>query len=337
MQSKIMTRAGAMHENSRHIDRRETIGFVRAMTTGAQTNVKSVNLPLHLILDEADPDPAIAAGLAREIAAEACTVRLVRDQRYPMVAKADHELLDRLRCEGIRYHCVSPGIGKIPYDHAAATTAASEEMPRAVEGAVGIGAVDISVFSWLKTESATHPVRPGELSPSAPRKQMAETLHLMAAMAAAAGLTLSIEVGHQCWADSGHAAWRLIKEADHPALRVLWDPCNAIGGCIWWSRRGGSPSPPPEANAFLEDDLTALPDCISSVHVRDMVAVSSAPGWAHVLIGEGILDWPGIVRRLLERGYQGPLTIEHHMPAVMKARATRHTAAYLAGLGILKS
>lgn len=307
------------------------------MTAGVQTTVKSVNLPLHLILDEADRDPAVAADLAREIGAEACTVRLVRDQRYPMVGESDHELLSRLRCEGLRYYCVSPGTGKIPYDHAAALRASSEELPRAVEGAVRIGAGDISVFSWLKSESAAHPACPGDLSPSAPREQMAETLHLMAAKAGAAGLTLSIEVGHQCWADSGRAAWQLIKEADHPALRVLWDPCNAIGGCIWWSRRTGSAAPTPEANSFLEDDLTALPDCISSVHVRDMVSVPSEPGWAYVLIGEGILDWPRIVRRLLERDYQGPLTIEHHMPEAMKARATRHTAAYLAGLGIVKS
>ena len=199
-----------------------------------------MNLPIPLVLDEAHPDPAVSA--------DACTVRMVRNQRYPMVGKAEHELLDRLRCEGIRYHCVSPGVAKIPYDHAAAKTAASEEMPRAVEGAVRIGAADISVFTWLTSESAAHPARPGELSPSAPRAPITETLHLMAAAAGAAGLTLSVEVGHQCWADSGRAAWQLVKEADHPALRILGDPCNAISGRLWWSRRGFGPRRRPEAH-----------------------------------------------------------------------------------------
>ena len=87
-----------------------------------------MNLPLHLVLDEADPDPAVAAALAREIHVEACTVRMVRDRRYPGIRKADHDLLDSLRCEGLRCHCVSPGIGKVPYERAA-TRAPTGSLP----------------------------------------------------------------------------------------------------------------------------------------------------------------------------------------------------------------
>ena len=81
-------------------------------------------------------------------------------------------------------------------------------------------------------------------------------------------------------------------------------------------------------------DLSALPHgSISAVHVRDMVTSPDDPGWAYVLAGHGMVDWQNLVSRLIAQGYAGPLTIEHHMPAADKIRATRHTASYLSQIG----
>lgn len=286
----------------------------------------------HLMLDEADEDPVVAAALAREIGAEACAVRIINGRRYPFVTEADHNLLQRLRLEGLKIHSLSPGIGKKFWDGGEAALVEFEQFPFVVDCAKRLGASDISIFSWLKTATARPPKAAGHASPDAPHEEIAALLRRLGDLAGTAGLTLSVEVGYQCWADSGQAVWRLLEAARHPALQIAWDPCNSWSGLIWWSRRNPAPFPLPHIGDYLALDLAALPDRISAVHLRDMIPFEGDPGWAYVLPGHGAIDWPDLMARLRARGYHGPLTIEHHMPSAEKARSTRHAAAFLHNL-----
>jgi sugar phosphate isomerase/epimerase len=293
-----------------------------------------MSLPVHLCLDEASPDPEVAAALGEELGVEACTVRMIHSGRYPDVGEEDREGLRKLRRNGVRFSSISPGIGKRPFEPAEAERVEHEEFPRAIAGALDIGAKDISIFSWLKTPAPSAPATEGSLSPDAPFEEIASLLKRLAGQATHCGLTLSLEVGYQCWADSGSAAWKLIERAGHPGLRVAWDPCNALSALVGWSRCARDRAFTQAPQEYLARDLSALPHgSISAVHVRDMVTNPGDPGWAYVLAGHGMVDWQDLVSRLSARGYAGPLTIEHHMPAADKIRATRHTASYLSQIG----
>lgn len=302
------------------------------ITESFKSQPDKMSFPIHLVLDEADPDPKVAVAIGREIGVESYAVRTVRDRRYPFITEADHALLDRLRGEGCHFNSVSPGIGKRLWNQREAEEVEGDEFPLVLDCAQRIGARDISIFSWLKPATARRPSEPGRLSEDAPQAEIAELLHSMAVAAAAAGLSLSVEVGYQCWADSGRAAWALIEAADHPALRIAWDPCNALSGLIWWSRRNPGAEGMPGTGAYLAADLAAIVDRISAVHVRDMVAIEGDPGWGYVLAGRGIVGWTDLARHLRGGDYRGPLTIEHHMPAAEKEFATRHTAAFITRL-----
>ena len=124
----------------------------------------------------------------------------------------------------------------------------------------------------------------------------AEQLHVLAERAAAHGLRIAYEA--LAWGrhvDEYDHAWRIVKAADHPALGTCLDSFHILS-------RG-----------------TGL-DAIADIDKVFYVQLADAPylgmdvlQWSRhhrCFPGQGAFDLPDFLRRVLETGYDGPLSLE---------------------------
>jgi len=103
-------------------------------------------------------------------------------------------------------------------------------------------------------------------------------------------VTLALET-HDDWTDSVTFA-RLMAEADHPRVRVLWDLHHPF-------RTNGEPAEVTYAN---------LAPYTVSVHVKD--SIPTADGHQYVLLGEGDVPLKAMLDMLIAGGYDGYAILE---------------------------
>jgi sugar phosphate isomerase/epimerase len=146
---------------------------------------------------------------------------------------------------------------------------------RALEVAQALGAPLVRVFSGLRGEPA-------------PEGWLAETLTRAVAEAAGSGVTVGLELEHDCAVGSrAEAAAALVG-----GLGLVWDPGNEA----MLTRSA------PDAGGHA-----AVATAILHVHVKDATADGR---W--VAPGQGLVDWDGELRRLAADGYDGVLSLETH-------------------------
>lgn len=287
-----------------------------------------MSLPIHLILDELDWDPRKALPVALDLGLRTFGLRMFNDHRFPRVPEDDHRWLEDLHDRDVcRFDVITPGINKGPFEPDECARMLDVDLRLCLDRARRLDVPEISLFSWAKTADAELPPAPGELSPSAPFDAMVDALRQAADRAAAVDRRISVEVGYQCWGDTGLGVDRMLRAADRPNLGLLWDPVNSLSGRIWWGRVDPAAPPLGDPLRVLLEELEAVAPRIVGVHVRDVVF--EPPDWRYVLLGEGALDWPILLRALWDHGYRGSLTIEHHIQPPDKECATRHTLAAL--------
>lgn len=118
------------------------------------------------------------------------------------------------------------------------------------------------------------------------RLQAAVTsLHTLQQAASGLGISLAIE---NLYGEVQPTFWGLLDRFPKEQLGVCWD----------------------SGHAYLEDPqgllLAQLRGRVRTVHLHD-----PTPGRdAHLLPGDGALDWPGVLHRLRDAGYRGPLMCE---------------------------
>jgi sugar phosphate isomerase/epimerase len=155
---------------------------------------------------------------------------------------------------------------------------------RAFEIANRAGAGVIRVFSYWRT------VRPEECF-----TRIVDALGGLAEQAQAHGVIIGLENEHACNIGTGLEVSRLMAAIDHPNLKVVWDPANALVA-------GESP--------FPEGYRRIPPSRIAHVHAKDCTVVDHRPTWC--AIGDGAIDWNGQVAALAQDGYRGWLSLETH-------------------------
>lgn len=171
-----------------------------------------------------------------------------------------------------------------------AATQKFEDQPRiaarAFEVAERTGARIIRVFSYWRT------LRPQECF-----GRVVEALGRLADQASGRGLTIAIENEHACNIATGEETARVLAALEHPSLKMVWDPANALVS-------GETPFP---------DGYGKLPPArIAHVHAKDCVREGGKLAWGP--LGEGVIDWKGQIEALRRDGYAGWISLETHWP-----------------------
>jgi L-ribulose-5-phosphate 3-epimerase len=122
-------------------------------------------------------------------------------------------------------------------------------------------------------------------------QKIKEKLQKPIEMVAKAGLMLLLENCPHTYLQFGALTKKVIEEIDSKNFRALWDPANAL-------RSGGDPYP---------EDYSHIKKYIAHVHAKDV----SLAGEVHMVpLGEGIIDYNGILKSLKKDGFDGVISLE---------------------------
>lgn len=179
---------------------------------------------------------------------------------------------------------------------------AVDEFRGAIEIAQILGADRLRVYagSW----------QPDQPDHAAHWNRLVSALSTLAPEAADAGIRLCVENHFGTMTQSAAQTARLVREVDHPAVRVLYDQTNLTF----------------THDEPYEEALRIQGDLIGHVHVKDLVftdpdAPFQAAETARVaaseravrsrVVGDGILPWADILFSLRALGYDDVLTLEY--------------------------
>jgi sugar phosphate isomerase/epimerase len=109
--------------------------------------------------------------------------------------------------------------------------------------------------------------------------------------AEAAGITLALEIHGQLMA-SGRRSGPLLERVAHPAVKVNYDTANVQ--CLT-----GTPA---------VEDLPLIVHHVAHVHLKDLRSTQGR--YEFPAIGDGDVDFAGVLRVLWDAGYAGPLSVE---------------------------
>ncbi len=183
--------------------------------------------------------------------------------------------------------CVLPGAPAIDtrFQHDVfASKHTFEDQPRLTKHAFSIaktlGAPIVRVFSYWRT------VKPEECF-----EAIVKALRNLAEQAAAENLIIGLENEHACNIGTGRETARVLAAVDHPNLKVVWDPANALVA---------GETPIPDGYRVLD------PKRVAHVHAKDCHMEDHKPIWGP--LGTRSVDWKGQIDALTEDGYKGWLS-----------------------------
>lgn len=257
-------------------------------------------LPLAAITDEFCPDIERALDGMAAIGMSGVELRMIGERNIMDVPDEElDQVIGQVRKRGMQIisiaspllKCVLPGAPEIDQrfqQDSFASRHTYEDQPRLAERAFAIaercGARIVRVFSYWRT-----------VQPEKCFDAIVEALARLSEQAAARGLIIGLENEHACNISTGAETARLLAALDHPNLKVVWDPGNAMVS-------GEIPFP---------DGYRRLPpDRIVHVHAKDCHMEGHRPVWGP--LGTRAVDWKGQIRALLEDGYRGYLSLETH-------------------------
>ncbi|MGD0774032.1 MAG: sugar phosphate isomerase/epimerase family protein [Candidatus Solibacter sp.] len=171
---------------------------------------------------------------------------------------------------------------------------------RALEIAERTGARIIRVFSYWRT-----------VDPQACFDRIVEALRALAHQAAPHNVIIGLENEHACNIATGAETARLLAALDHPNLKVVWDPANAVVS---------------GEKAFPEGYGKLPVSRIQHVHAKDCTMDGHTPLWC--ALGDGVVGWRGQVDALVRDGYEGWLSLETHWPG---PGGNKHEASMICG------
>ena len=108
------------------------------------------------------------------------------------------------------------------------------------------------------------------------------------------GARIAMENESSCYVGNGADTARFIKDVGSDRVRTCWDPCNEL------SDSRGSKTPYPDGYHSIRPSMIHL-------HIKDAV-----PGEGVCAVGEGVIDYHGQFRALIDDGYEGFASLETH-------------------------
>jgi len=133
--------------------------------------------------------------------------------------------------------------------------------------------------------------QPESLTPDQARDALVEVLEECAPEAEKASVVYAVENVGQALAHTPEHLIEIVTRVNSPACQVYYDVGNATG-----------------QGADVPADMRALGPRIKMLHVKDFTRTDR--GRNVVVIGEGTVDWPGVLQAARDIGYDGYLTLE---------------------------
>jgi sugar phosphate isomerase/epimerase len=272
--------------------------------------------PIAAITDEFSPDIEIAVRSMHEIGMTGAELRMVFGKN---IMDLTDEELDRAIaiCKGAGQEiisiaspllkCVLPNAPdadpRFQHDIFASKHTFADQ-PRLTERAFQIadrtGARIIRVFSYWRT------VHPEECF-----DRIVVALRDLADKAAKHNVIIGIENEHACNIGTGAEAAKVLNAIDHPNLKLVWDPANAVVG----------------GERAVSDGYSKVPvSRIQHVHAKDCTMDGHKPNWCR--IGDGIVGWREQIDLLVRDGYKGWVSLETHWQG---PGGNKHEASMICG------
>jgi L-ribulose-5-phosphate 3-epimerase len=256
-------------------------------------------IPIAAITDEFTPDLAAALEAMKPIGMEAAELRMIGEKNIMDLdedeLKAGKRLLDD---RGFRVISIASPLLKCVYPGAEVDTRWQQDAFAAkhtfadqaslLEHGLYItkyfSSQIIRVFSYWRT------VEPEDVF-----EPVCEALRRMAERAAEDGVIIGLENEHACNISTGAQAAKVLEAVNHPNLKLVWDPANALVS-------GEVPFP---------DGYAKIPkERIVHVHAKDCHMDGHKPVWGP--LGTRSVDWKGQIAALLADDYRGYLSLETH-------------------------
>lgn len=287
--------------------------------------MNQLRLPIAAITDEFSPDLSLAIPMLKEIGMSGAELRVVNGKNIMDLNKDElKQAKDSLGTAGLKVisiaspllKCVLPNAPDVDsrFQHDIfASKHTFEDQPRltdrALELAAFFGAPIIRVFSYWRT-----------VQPEKCFDAITKALSNLADKAASHNVIIGLENEHACNVGTAAESAKVLAAVDHPHLKLVWDPANALVG-------GENPFP---------DGYRLLPkNRIAHVHAKDCHMEGHTPIWGP--LGTRHVDWKGQIAALLEDGYNGFLSLETHWqgPNQDKLEASRICGWNLRGLAAI--
>jgi L-ribulose-5-phosphate 3-epimerase len=259
-------------------------------------------LPIAAITDEFSPDLALALEPMAAIGMTGAELRVVfgknimdltDDELSRAVDLVKAKNMDIMSIASPILKCVLPGAPEIDsrFQHDIfASKHTFEDQPRLTDRAFTIakrtGARIIRVFSYWRT-----------VEPDKCFDGVCKAVSELADKAAKEGLIIGLENEHACNISTAADTAKVLEAVKHPALKIVWDPANALVS---------GEDPFPHGYSLLPKDR------IVHVHAKDCHMEGHKPIWGP--LGTRAVDWKGQVKALLADGYKGYLSLETHWP-----------------------
>jgi sugar phosphate isomerase/epimerase len=279
------------------------------------------HFPVAAITDEFSPELEVAIRSMTELGMTGAELRMVSGKN--IVDLSDEELdgaiavvrgagLEILSIASPLLKCVLPDSPEVDarfqQDMFAAKHTFADQprlTARAMEIAGRTGARIIRVFSYWRT-----------VEPEACFERIVEALGALADEAARHNVIIGLENEHACNIATGAETARVLAALDHPNLKVVWDPANAVVS----------------GERAFPDGYGKLPvSRIQHVHAKDCTMDGHKPQWC--AIGEGVVGWRGQVDALVRDGYKGWLSLETHWQG---PGGNKHEASMICGRRLME-
>jgi sugar phosphate isomerase/epimerase len=191
---------------------------------------------------------------------------------------------EHARKKGLEIVTLTPYVWDINVPDSVVVRSNLDEFSEYVGVAEQLGATYVRVFAGR------------EIKGGGAAKAWADTvtsLREMADCAAGRGVTVLLENHSGTMTPTGHATARMIRDIDRDNVRVLLDIANVLI----------------DGNETWEQALESQRGLIEYLHVKDIVLLGGAQHPR--VMGHGQVPWNAILRRLLDHGFDGPLSLEY--------------------------
>ena len=213
------------------------------------------------------------------------------------------QIKDKADALGLRIIALTPYNSRFNDLDPAVQRAEEEEIRRCIDFAAFLGAEYIRIYGGNYAASDTDP-------DGKKWEALAQSMYRLGDEAQRKGVKLVIENHFNTMTVSAKQSIELSKKINHPAVGILYDQANLTF----------------TGNEDYREAIALQQDKVYHMHVKDLQFKSGDHAFVSSdvshpkeeernvitrIVGEGELDWPGILRMVKERGYQGWLSLEY--------------------------